>query len=45
MSSLLAEDIPGLVQRISDSILISFPFLQCVWSMFCTYNIALHLLT
>lgn len=33
MSSLLAEDTAGLVQRIYDSILISFPFLQCVWSV------------
>lgn len=38
MSCLLAEGISGLVQRISDSSLISFSFLQRVWSMFCTYK-------
>lgn len=38
---LLAEGISGLLQRISDSSLISFYCLQCVWSMLCTYNIHL----
>lgn len=39
----LADGISGLVQRISDVILISFSFLQCVWSMLLTYIIALYL--
>lgn len=40
---LRAEGISGLVQRIADSTLITFSVLQCVWSVLCTYNIALCL--
>lgn len=42
MPCLLAEGNSGLVQRISDSTSISLSFLQCVWSMLCTYIIVLH---
>lgn len=43
MSCLLAEGISDLVQRMSHPTLISFAFLQCVWSLLRTYNIAVHL--